>query len=401
MSHLDARHALLGLLVLASALPLAAQTLQVLESTPLRSQRSGDAPALASLGAGQCVTLLQMSGGWVRVQAGSAQGWLRASQLQMPGAVVAAASQRETGRRQDGATAVTLGVRGGPLHEQHALIIGIGQYQADQARPVTALAGMPHDMVSALALAHALQVRMDRVTLLRDGDATREGVQRALRELHDRSRTGDRVFVYWSGRGSRRPDGVGGACVETLVPHDLLDIGQDEWAQWLRPLAAKAGRLMVIQDTSPLPAATATGRADAAAGSGPWPKGLVAKFMPGALACKPSGGLHGRDWGGALREAGLSEQTLVHLASSRPDEASFDDAATGGLATSALRQCLQGDAVDLGGNGAMSVEALVSCAQARVDARLHDLRQPLLQHLVVSGDQSFVPARLGGHPTRP
>jgi hypothetical protein len=49
----------------------------------------------------------------------------------------------------------------------------------------------------------------------------------------------------------------------------------------------------------------------------------------------------------------------------------------------------------------MSVEELVNCAQARIEVRLHDLPQPLLQHLVVTGDRNLVPARLGGHPTRP
>ena len=396
MIALNLRQATLGLLALASALPLAAQTLRVLQPVPLRSERSADAPPLTSLAAGQAVTLLQMSGGWARVQAGGTPGWLRASQLEMPGADVAAVSQRETGRRQDGATAVTLGVRGTPLQrDRHALIVGIGVYQAVAARPLPALSGVPYDMVVALAMAGAWRVPLEQVTLLRDGDATREGVRQALRELADRAQVGDRVLVYWAGMGSRQLDASSGSCVQTLLPFDLRDIGPRDWEQWLRPLAAKAVTFMFIQDSGGAPTA-----ADAGSGALAGPEdrpartaGLISRYTDGAEACLDPGkpGRHSLD--SALRAAGFAAPDFVHVASSWPAEASFEDPASGGLATYALGRCLLGNASDSSRSRAISVAEWVSCAQSRIDARWRGLPPSLAQRLAATGNLDFVSAR--------
>src|ERR1700712_4126133 len=203
------------LLTLACVGPLAAQTPGLLQAAPLRSERATSAQTLRTLNAGQAVNLLQMSGGWAQVKAGDATGWVRASQLDLAGAEVAAASRLETGRRASGATAVTLGVRSLPPRDtRHALIIGIGEYAFDASRPVSSLAGTPHDIASALAMAHMLQVPNDNITMLRDAAATHDAVQQAIADLDARVRPGDRVFIYWSGHGSRYYDAAENACVE-------------------------------------------------------------------------------------------------------------------------------------------------------------------------------------------
>ena len=72
---------------------------------------------------------------------------------------------------------------------------------------------------------------------------------------------------------------------------------------------------------------------------------------------------------------------------------SFDDAQTGGLATTALRECLLGEAKDLDASGGITIAELAACAQPRIDAALaiHPPLRP--SHLVVSGNPAFVPAR--------
>ena len=386
---------------LAALAPTAhAQSLRLLQAAPLRAERAGDAPVLAQLAAAQPVTLLQMQGGWAQVQAGNGSaaraGWVRASALELPGAEVAAASQQDSGRRAPGAVAVTLGVRTLPARSnRHALIIGLGQYQADAQRPVAPLAGVQHDMLSAMAMARLLQVPPEQMTVLRDAAATRAGVQQALRDLGTRVRRGDRVFIYWSGHGSRYYDAAEGGCVETLVPYDLQDIGNREFAQWIQPLAAEADKMMVVYDACHSGGVGAAQRVGTRALPA-LPISLAPKSAAAASqACAVPSNVRSRSWEAATRAAGVSGQDVVHLSSSRPDEVSFDDASSGGLATTALRQCMQGEARDSDGSGAISVDELVQCAQARIDAALRGQPQLSPHHLVVTGNRGFVPAWFG------
>ena len=64
--------------------------------------------------------------------------------------------------------------------DRHALVIGIGEYRQDPARPVPALEGVKHDMVSARAMAALLEVPAQQITELRDSQATRANIIAAI-----------------------------------------------------------------------------------------------------------------------------------------------------------------------------------------------------------------------------
>jgi len=404
-----ARRLAAALLLATSLAPSAqAQSVKLLQAQALRAERQSSSAAQAQLDAGQQVELQQLAGGWAQVRGaerGKAPllGWVRASALDLGATAVGAASLQDTGRLAAGNTAVPLGIRAlPPRSNRHALIVGVGQYQADPARPVPALAGVQHDMVSALAMARQLQIPTDNITMLRDAAATREGVQQALRELDARLQPGDRVFVYWSGHGSRYFDAAEGGCVETLVPHDLRDISNKQFASWLQPLARKTDKMMVVYDachsggvgaasTAPqrsLPAGTAT----------VWRPKTAA---PGQAICNQPSNLRTRSLESATRSLGVDGQDVVHLSSSRPDEVSFDNGALGGLATYSLRQCLAGEARDLDGSGAISMDELAACAQQRINSALAGQTQVLPHHLVLSGNRGFVPAWFAAPASQP
>ncbi len=390
---------LLGVMLCAAQ----AQTVRTLQPAPLRSARAADAAALVALPAEARVDLLQLSGGWAEVQlpapepvrgqprAPGLRGWLRASSLDLHTTEVALASQIETGRRAGNANAVTLGSRAfPPRSNRHALIIGLGHYQQDPARRVADLEGLGADMASALSMARSLQVPDANITLLRDDAATSAGIEAAITALAERTQPGDRVFIYWSGHGSRYFDAGAGGCVETLLPYDLQDVTNRQLAQWLRPIGAKADKLMVLYDACHsagiAPAATA-GPATRALGSA-----LQAKFTPGPDTCNVPSNVRTRSLGAAAAALGLTGQDVVHISSSRPDELSLQDPTRGGLATAAFRECLQGDARDADGSGSISVQELADCAQAKVDAALVGNPRFRAPHLVLSGNREFVPA---------
>lgn len=318
-------------LLLSALLPAAAQTMKVLQAAPLRAERGSD-NTLAQLAAGQDVTLLQMSAGWVRVQAGKASGWLRASQVELPGADVADASLRESGRRSNGANAVTLGVRSlGLRNGRHALIVGLGNYRKDPKRPMPPLSGMPQDMASALAMALRLEVPRDQLTLLRDSAATRDGLQAALRDLASQLQPGDRVFVYWSGQGSKLADGAAG-CTDALLPYDLQAVAPADFTAWLQPVLDKAAKVLFVTDI---------GASDA-----------------------------------RCQVAATLAPNLVQLSAPRTDETG------GGLATAALRQCVLE-------NANRPITELATCAQARVDTAAKGLSS--VPRVTVSGPGDYVP----------
>lgn len=381
-----------GAVVLSACVPASAQSLKVLQTSSLHADRTPASLTLLELQPGQSVSLLQMAGGWVQVQlravSGPTTGWLRASQLAMPGAEVASLSQLNTGRRNPEATAVTLGIRALPARStRHAVIIGVGTYQADPRRVVTPLAGVQHDVVSAMAMARLLQVPAENMTVLRDGAATREGVREALRELDTRVKPGDRVFFYWSGHGSRYFDPAADGCVETLVPYDLRDIGNRDFAALLQPLAMKADKMFVVYD------ACHSGGVDGTSSiaTRSMPVGYTPKFTPAEAMCQPIN-IRNRGFDNATRAIGLSSQDIVHISSARPNEVSFDNADFGGLATSSLLQCLLGEARDLDGSGSISVEEIAVCAQSQMETKLKPFPHLEPNHLVISGNRAFVPA---------
>lgn len=278
-----------------------------------------------------------------------------------------------------------------PRAGRHALLIGVGQYRADPARPVEPLAGVRHDMVSARTIATRLQVPPDQIVQLQDAEATRERIEQAIAALTARVRPGDRVFLYWSGHGSRHFDATEGGCVESLITHDLRDLGFRELAALLRPLADKTDKLLVVYDACHSGGARVAGTRTASR-LRPRSAGLSAQ-------CSQPSNVRSRSLDSASRGAGIGPGDVVHIASSRPDEVSFDDPRSGGLATVALTRCLQGEARDLDGSGAVSAEELVRCAQGHVETALRSEPGLLPHHLTLAGNRQFVPAQFAA--TRP
>lgn len=379
------RHGLVGAVLLAAASVTSAQEVRLLENADVRSQASPAAPVVASWRAGHRVQLVELRAGWAQVRDGNTSAWLRASTIETGPAGYAAAAELETGRRASGNQVVSLGVRTYPTPRmnRHALIVGVGTYQADPARKVEALPGVKHDMLNALVVARYLQVPIENTTLLKDEAATREGVATAIGELSARMNPGDRVFIYWAGHGSRYRDAAEGACVEALVPFDLKDVSNRDFATWVKPIGDKADKMLVMFD-----ACHSAGVADVSRSLGP----LRPRAAPSADACQIPSNARTRSFSAAVRDAGLSAIDVVHVASARPDEVSFEDSSTGGLATTAMRDCLGGDAIDKDGSGAVTMTEIASCIQAKVDSKLAPFPRLSASHLTLSGNPSFIPA---------
>ena len=240
---------LLGLLCLgASSVSAQGQTVQTTRATELRADKLGNAAVVQTLASGSAVRVISVEGGWVLIETGAlptVSGWVRASavNLQTAASLVAGLA---SGREASGNTALTLGVRSLPARvNRHALIIGISRY-ADAGTPP--LPGARVDKQSATQMAQAMQVPQSNIHYLQDEEATGSSIRKALQDMTARVQDGDRVFIHYSGHGTRYNDPVAGGCVEALLAYDGGNITNREMADMLKTITNKTDKLFVMYD---------------------------------------------------------------------------------------------------------------------------------------------------------
>lgn len=370
----------------------AAQTMTVLRATELKADRFIDAASLAQLTAGQSVERLKIEAGWVQIKSGDKTGWVRALALKGSNtAQIASASSLDSGRSGNNNSMSTTGIRSVPKASRHALIIGIGEYSVSG---VTPLKGVTHDMQSAKVMSQAMSIPEENITYLRDGKATASEIRRGIQDLDARVRPGDRVFVYYSGHGTRWMEtskANNGQCMEGLLASDGYAVTNTEMSELLSPIAKKTDKLMVFYDSchsggianQPL-------RTRSINVSGTT---LTPKFSNLSLeACAKPSNMRTRSISSELGSKGIFPENIVSIAASRPDEVSFDNPLTGGMATVAWRDCMLGKAKDLDQSGSLSVEEITSCAQVNLSQSLANQPDILGQNMTIGGNKAFIPS---------
>ncbi len=384
----------LAALALLSSSVFAAELLTVTRATDLKQDRFLDAPALAALSPGQQVTLIKSEAGWVHVQMGKDKGWLRAMHVKGEnGPAVASVATVESGRSGKNNTMSTTGVRSIPKASRHALIIGIGEYSVPG---VSSLKGVSKDMNSAKDIALAMSVPETNIQYLRDKEATAEKIRSTLEEMNKRVQPGDRVFIYYSGHGTRWVDSQvdANACTEGLLASDGVALTNRQVSELITPIANKTDKLMVFYDACHSggvvnqPMKTRSLKLGAETLS---PK-FVAQISP-ELCATPTN-MKTRSLTGELAKSATPPppKNMVYIAASRADEVSFDNPNRGGLATTAWRECMMGKAKDTDSSGALSVEEIGSCAQTEISKMLANSPDILGQHMTIAGNKEFVPS---------
>jgi hypothetical protein len=384
----------IAMLTLLSSSLCAAELLTVTRTTDLKQDRFLDAPAVANINAGQQVELIKSEAGWVQVQSGKDKGWLRAMYLKSDaGPTVASVASVEGGRSGKNNAMSTTGVRSIPKASRHALIIGIGEYSLPG---VSALKGVSKDMSSAKDIALAMSVPESNIHYLRDKDATAQRIREALQSMNDRVQPGDRVFIYYSGHGTRWVDSQvdANACTEGLLASDGVALTNRQVSDLITPIANKTDKLMVFYDAchsggvANQPMKT---RSLKLGGETLSPK-FVAQVSP-ELCATPTN-MKTRSLTGELSKTSTPPppKNMVYIAASRADEVSFDNPNRGGLATTSWRECMMGKAKDTDSSGALSVEEIASCAQSEISKMLANSPDILGQNMTIAGNRDFVPS---------
>ncbi len=376
---------------------LYAQSTTSTRSTELRADKLPSAEVIASLPSGAMLRVLSLEGGWALVDTGSRQGWVRASALNLNAGASSAASV-ESGRQATGGTintALTLGVRSQPPRSnRHALIIGVSQYADPDTPP---LPGARVDRESATQMAGAMQVPASNITYLQDSQATGANIRKALADLNAKVQDGDRVFVHYSGHGTRYNDPAAGGCIEALLAYDGGQSGtitNREMSDLLKPITAKTDKLFVMYDACHSGGIVKT--ADVLRTRGFTNTGddgvLRPKFSSISEECGRPVNVKTRNLVVEQVSKGALPQDVIHISASKDNEISFDDANKGGLATQFMRDCMLRDAKDLDGSGAISMDEIRQCAQIKIDQRMKNDANYKAHNIQLSGNTGFIPA---------
>ena len=338
--------------------------------------------------------MLSLEGGWALVDAAGKAGWVRASTVNLS-AGASQASAQASGRQASGNVAMTLGVRSltPPRANRHALIIGISRY-ADAGTPP--LPGAHIDRESATQMATHMQVPPGNIKYLQDEQATGDNIRAALKSLNDQVQDGDKVFIHYSGHGTRFNDPKSGGCVEALLAYDggwTGTLTNREMAELLKPITNKTDKLIVMYDachSGGLVASASTVRSRGF--SSPGDEGLLRpKFAGISEECGRPVNVKTRNLVVEASTTGTLPQDIIHISASRDNEISFDDEQKGGLATQFMRDCMLRDAKDLDGSGAVSIDEIKVCAQEKLNKRME--RDPNFKphNITLSGNAGFVP----------
>jgi hypothetical protein len=114
------------------------------------------------------------------------------------------------------------------MDNAHALIIGIANYRTINRLPETVLKDA-RDIGALLKDAGRCAYPAGNVTLLLDGDATREKIRAELKTLRGRTDADSTVFLYLSSHGARVESGPNAG--EYLLPVDTVYPGYDRLGQ--------------------------------------------------------------------------------------------------------------------------------------------------------------------------
>ena len=387
-----------GLLLALGFCNAHAQTTTALRATELRADKLASSPVLSALPAGAALAIMAIEGGWAQVlhesPAGKVTGWVRASSVNLTSGA-STASGMANGRQASGNTVLTLGVRSLPARiNRHALIIGISRYAEANIPP---LPGARIDRASATQMATAMQVPASNISYLQDEQATGDNIRKALRELGDKVQDGDRVFIHYSGHGTRYNDPAIGGCVESLLAYDggqSGNITNREMTSLLSTITAKTDKLFVMYDACHsgglvnIPPAVRTRGLGNANDEGL----LRPKFASISEECGRPVNVKTRNLMVELNDKGALPQDVIHISASRDNEISFDDELKGGLATQFVRDCMLRDAVDLDKSGAISMDEIRQCAQTKINQRMQNDANYKPHNLMLSGNVGFVPA---------
>ena len=275
-----------------------------------------------------------------------------------------------------------------PTSTRSALIIGISEYAVAGA---TVLDGVRFDMASSTKIANAMGIPDTQIKYLKNAEATKENILKALNQLAETTKDGSRAFIYFSGHGTREL--IDESCVEGLLTYEGKTITHQEFAKATQSLVKSADKVITMIDACHAEGvAPPKGQTRAISKTLFTPK-YFTKSGSAANSCSVVANLKTRGLLPEITRLGGLQENFVQITSSRPDEQSLDQPGMGGLATVAIRDCLLGKAKDVNRSGAVSMSEVQQCAQNAINLALKGNPTFAPHHVTVSGNRNLIPVQ--------
>jgi hypothetical protein len=269
-----------------------------------------------------------------------------------------------------------------------ALIIGVGEYGYAGAPP---LDGVQYDMVSAKKIANAMGIDDKNIRYLKNSEATKDNIIKALNALGETTSEGSKAFVYFSGHGTRQQ--VEESCVEGLLTYEGQTISNQEFAKATQKLVKNADKVVTMIDACHAGGVAPPLNQTRSLGTQIFTPKFFMKSGGPTNACTIVSNLKARALLPEVTRLGGLQENFVQITAARPDEQSLDQPGLGGVATQALRDCLLGKAKDLNSSGAVSMSEIQQCAQNTIDNTLKGNPYYAPHHVTVSGNRNLIPVQ--------
>lgn len=281
----------------------------------------------------------------------------------------------------------------------HALIVGVGQYsKTSGAEP---LLGVAKDMVTARRMAIAMSVPEQQIIELRDTNATKQNIFAALDRLKQKVGAGEKVFIYFSGHGTSYSTKNG--CEQGFIPYTQGKYTQDdliseaELARYTSKISQIADKAVVMVDACHSGGVVASRTRSISQAAN-----VRAKFVASAndkcdVAVNQT---VTRSFAPAMQRLGVPQENFVQISAANYNEVSWDNEQLGGLATYSIGQCLLGDAKDINSSGAITLEEIRLCAQAKLNSLMapHKAAGMLPSTIQIRGTRNLIVVQ---DPTKP
>lgn len=282
---------------------------------------------------------------------------------------------------------------------RRALIIGISEYGYPG---ISALRGVSKDVDSATRIALEMGIPKGGIHYIKDQDASKSAILKAIKSLSSQA-ADSRVFIYYSGHGTRSYDPGSKSCVEGLITYEGQTISNTELASALGSLSQTSDKVIVMLDACHsfgVLNEKGFNRSITSAQSRLTPKYALKAGLDNEACSKPAN-YRTRGLFDETNRLGGIKENFVQISAAKENEVSFDDPQGGGLATQGIRDCMLGKAKDADSSGAVSLEEIRECAQSFIDQRVANSANALPHHITVKGNRNLIPVPVRKEDKKP
>lgn len=249
------------------------------------------------------------------------------------------------------------------------LIMTISDY------PGQSLEGVKHDASNGLLLAQKMGYDTSAAVRLQDDSLKLSGMKNALQGVVESTRSGDRVFIYFSGHGgSSKRNNV---CEQSILAQDGQPLFSEELSTYLDRVKDVASKVTIMLDSCHAGGVLSDVERTRSASKGTAGTQVKAKMWVPKDGESCSNGVNyvTRSIPNLRSAKGITDlsKNYVYITAARSNEYALDDPKSGGLASTSILKCLDKGVQSANNSGVVTVGELMQCAQPYIEMGVDEI----------------------------